>query len=641
MLELKDISKTYKVSKKEYKILDDLSINFRKKGLVCILGKSGSGKTTFLNIVGLLDNDYKGKIYLYGNDISKYKEYLNDKLIRSKIGFVFQDYNLIENLSVFENVNLALMIKGKNIKNNRIFLALKKCNIIHLKDKKVSTLSGGEKQRVAICRCLITNPDIILLDEPTGALDSQSSEKILILLKKIFYNKLVIMVTHDKRLAKKYSDRLIILNDGKILYDSNPYLIKTKKKLYISNKKMLYLDNFKYSLKSLRDNKLLNSIIAISLIISIILISLVLFITNGFKDKINEYEKNTFINYPLIITRKSSKKVSLNKINRYNPSTNIYLEKNFITSFKKFAKKNNIKYLVKYNYNFNLNNTNISFSSYLDSNYLKKNYKLLSGSYPKNKNEIVINIENDYLDGKLFDYYNIKENTCNYKYFLNKELYLSDINKKLLIKGIVTSKSKLSFSNLISNSTILYNKDLDSLIPIKNEYSIYVFTSKELVKSYLEANTNIKYQDIGDSIELNLKNIITSIESIFLVFSFISLFISSFLIFSITYTRGIERKKEIGILKSLGARKKDIRRIFINEAIIISIISTIISLVLVRISISFINHILYNITSLDNIIIFKLKIVLYVTIISILTGFVGSFIPAHRNSNKDVLKCLK
>lgn len=225
MLELKKITKIYETGTFKQKALDGLSINFRKNEFASILGQSGSGKTTLLNIIGGLDSYTSGDLTINGISTKKYKDSDWDTYRNHRIGFIFQSYNLITHQSILSNVELALTLSGVS-KAERRKTAKEVLNKVGLKDhinKKPNQLSGGQMQRVAIARALINNPDILLADEPTGALDSETSIQIMNLLKEIAKDKLVILVTHNPELAEKYSTRIINLKDGKITNDTNPY----------------------------------------------------------------------------------------------------------------------------------------------------------------------------------------------------------------------------------------------------------------------------------------------------------------------------------------------------------------------------------------------------------------------------------
>ena len=224
MLDLKNISKSYKTGNFVQHALKKVNLSFRKNEFVAILGPSGSGKTTLLNIIGGLDRYDSGDLIINGKSTKKFKATEWDSYRNNCVGFIFQSYNLISHISVLENVEMALTLSGYKRKNKRE-KALEALDKVGLKDhahKRPNQLSGGQMQRVAIARSLVNNPDIILADEPTGALDSTTSVQIMNLIKEIAKDKLVIMVTHNPELAKNYASRIIEFKDGEILSDSNP-----------------------------------------------------------------------------------------------------------------------------------------------------------------------------------------------------------------------------------------------------------------------------------------------------------------------------------------------------------------------------------------------------------------------------------
>lgn len=225
MLELKNIVKTYVTGDLKQDALKEVSISFRENEFVSILGQSGSGKTTMLNIIGGLDRYTSGDLIINGVSTKKYRDADWDYYRNNSIGFVFQSYNLIPHQSVLANVELALTLAGvsKKERRKRAIDVLKKVGLGDHIHKKPNQMSGGQMQRVAIARALINNPDILLADEPTGALDSETSIQIMELLKEIAKDKLVIMVTHNPELAEEYSTRIVKLKDGKIVGDTDPY----------------------------------------------------------------------------------------------------------------------------------------------------------------------------------------------------------------------------------------------------------------------------------------------------------------------------------------------------------------------------------------------------------------------------------
>ena len=224
MLEIKKVSKIYETAGFKQKALDEVSIKFRENEFVSILGQSGSGKTTLLNIVGGLDQYTKGDLIINGISTKKFKDRDWDTYRNHRVGFVFQSYNLIPHQTALQNVELALTLSGvsKDERRKRAKEALRKVGLEDHMNKRPNQMSGGQMQRIAIARALVNNPDILLADEPTGALDSETSIQVMELLKEIAKDKLVIMVTHNPELAEEYSTRIIKLLDGKIVNDSNP-----------------------------------------------------------------------------------------------------------------------------------------------------------------------------------------------------------------------------------------------------------------------------------------------------------------------------------------------------------------------------------------------------------------------------------
>lgn len=306
MLELKQISKVYEVGEWKQVALNNVSINFRKNEFASILGPSGSGKTTMLNIIGGLDQYTSGDLIINGVTTKQYNDREWDSYRNHKIGFVFQSYNLIPHQSVLKNVELALTLSGvtKKEREKRAQDALKDVGLEEHMHKRPNQLSGGQMQRVAIARALINNPDILLADEPTGALDSITSEQIMKLLKKVAKEKLVIMVTHNPELAKAYSTRIINLKDGEIVGDTNPYNPKEENSEISENTKMTSMD-FKTAL-SLSFNNLVSKggrtlLTAFAGSIGIIGIALILSLSSGVQNYINRVQEETLTAYPLTI----------------------------------------------------------------------------------------------------------------------------------------------------------------------------------------------------------------------------------------------------------------------------------------------------------------------------------------------------
>ncbi|MDO4338329.1 MAG: ABC transporter ATP-binding protein/permease [Eubacteriales bacterium] len=306
MLQLKDIVKTYVTGELKQDALKGVSISFRENEFVSILGHSGSGKTTMLNIIGGLDRYDSGDLIINGVSTKKYKDSDWDYYRNNSIGFVFQSYNLIPHQSVLANVELALTLAGvsKKERRHRAVEVLKKVGLGDHIHKKPNQMSGGQMQRVAIARALINNPDILLADEPTGALDSETSIQIMELLKEIAKDKLVIMVTHNPELAEAYSTRIVKLMDGRITSDSNPYSGDDLRAAPQKQKKisMSFGTALSLSFNNLRTKKGRTLLTAFAGSIGIIGIALILALSTGMSSYITDVQKDTMSSYPLTIS---------------------------------------------------------------------------------------------------------------------------------------------------------------------------------------------------------------------------------------------------------------------------------------------------------------------------------------------------
>lgn len=310
MLQLKKIVKTYVTGELRQDALKGVSISFRENEFVSILGQSGSGKTTMLNIIGGLDRYDSGDLIINGVSTKKYKDADWDYYRNNSIGFVFQSYNLIPHQSVLANVELALTLAGvsKKERRQRAIEVLKKVGLGEHIHKKPNQMSGGQMQRVAIARALINNPSILLADEPTGALDSETSIQIMELLKEIAKDKLVIMVTHNPELAETYSTRIIRLRDGQITSDTNPYdadelSTAPQKREKIS---MSFGTALSLSFNNLRTKKGRTLLTAFAGSIGIIGIALILSISTGIQNYITDIQRDTLSSYPISITQQES-----------------------------------------------------------------------------------------------------------------------------------------------------------------------------------------------------------------------------------------------------------------------------------------------------------------------------------------------
>ena len=317
MLQVKNLKKEYVTGDLTQAALNDVSINFRKNEFVAILGPSGSGKTTLLNIIGGLDRYDSGDIIINNISTKKYKDKDWDSYRNHSVGFVFQNYNLISHQSVLSNVELALTLSGVGKKERKRLAqeALEKVGLGDQSHKKPNQMSGGQMQRVAIARALVNNPDIVLADEPTGALDTETSVQIMNLLKEVAKDRLVIMVTHNPELAEEYANRIIKIKDGKVQEDTNPYteeivddIIEHKN---LGKSSMSFLTALSLSFNNLLTKKGRTTLTSFAGSIGIIGIALILAISTGVRNYINEVQQDTLSSFPVQIEKEATDMSSL------------------------------------------------------------------------------------------------------------------------------------------------------------------------------------------------------------------------------------------------------------------------------------------------------------------------------------------
>ena len=455
MLELRGVTKVYETGVLKHKALDKVSINFRASEFAAILGPSGSGKTTLLNIIGGLDHYTTGDLKVNEISTKDFRDKDWDSYRNHRIGFVFQSYNLIPHQTVLANVKLALTLSGisKREANRRAKKALEDVGLKDQINKKPNQLSGGQMQRVAIARALVNDPDILLADEPTGALDSDTSLQIMDLLKEIAKSKLVIMVTHNPDLADEYATRIIKLKDGKITSDSNPYDGKVKTNLDVAESirkrrktKMSFLTALSLSLNNLLTKKGRTILVAFAGSIGIIGIALILAVSTGFQNYIDKIEEDTLTSYPLALMKESADVTGIllnlaggnsdvgdGKLheNQVLTSTLGTVSNNDLVSFRKYLEKHydevedDIR-LMEYEYNVDpliytvdatgaiaKMNPSTLFTSLVGETSLLRNYssmtsvfrqfelenlkndtELLAGRYPEKYNELLVVLNN-------------------------------------------------------------------------------------------------------------------------------------------------------------------------------------------------------------------------------------------------------
>ena len=462
MLQIQDIKKQYVTGELVQTALDGVSLTFRDSEFVAILGPSGSGKTTLLNVIGGLDRYDSGDLVINGISTKKYSDRDWDSYRNHTIGFVFQSYNLIPHQSVLSNVELALTISGisRSERRKRAIRALENVGLGNQLHKRPNQMSGGQMQRVAIARALVNNPDILLADEPTGALDSETSVQVMELLKEVSKDRLVVMVTHNPELAEDYASRIVRVRDGRIVDDSNPYWVdnaleETPRHKSMRKVSMSFLTALSLSFNNLRTKKGRTILTAFAGSIGIIGISLILSLSTGFQKYIDKIQEDTLSNYPLSIQSETADMTSMMMIfgsaltSGGAAEDGTVLEQpiisqmfaqvgsNDLSSFKAYLDANYDQVAssindIQYSYSVrpriysadaekalqvnpsNLLGTlmgNTSFSSFMDTNVfyemidnydlLESQYDVLRGRWPENANELIVVLSSP---GQIADY---------------------------------------------------------------------------------------------------------------------------------------------------------------------------------------------------------------------------------------------
>lgn len=777
MLELKNIKKSYKTGEFVQHALKGVSLTFDRNEFVCILGASGSGKTTLLNIIGGLDRYDSGDLIINNMSTKKFNDNLWDAYRNNCVGFIFQSYNLIGHLSVLENVEMSLTLSGVKNKKDKALSALDRVGLKDHAYKKPNQLSGGQMQRVAIARAIVNDPEVILADEPTGALDTKTSKQIMELIKEISKEKLVIMVTHNPDLAKKYATRIIEVKDGEVISDSLPKeKYKDKNNIEIKKTKMSLLTALKLSFNNIRTKKGRTFLTAFASSIGIIGISIILSLSNGFDKQVDIYQKNTLSNFPITISKSTmsmdekqmeemmgsmmpgegdypkDKVIYSFDINSYDMLHTNNITKEYIEYIEKlddslisgisFTRATNLNLLVKNgedvkSVSSNELNMGVIPKELDKEDFMMEAFDLLDGEYPKNITDIVLVVDSkNRVDTKILKALGLSDKEkIDFKEVLGKEIklvfnnqyytkymnmfipntnlddvYYNKENLTLKVVGIVRNKednylgqiatSMNSLGNITDTSSmmssnnigsILYKNDLvEKVISVnsssdivlsqtKSDNSVFTgekldsdskdnmllylgskdepfminiypkdFESKDKIIEYLDKynidkndEDKIVYNDLASTFISFGSKIMDAITVVLIAFSAVSLVVSSIMIGIITYISVLERTKEIGVLRSLGARKKDVSRVFNAETFIVGVLSGLIGVLIARLLIIPVNIILKDLTGLSNVAILDPLHALLLIVISTALTLIGGAIPANMASKKDPVIALR
>ena len=521
MLQIKNVNKEYIVGDLKQQALDNVSLNLRKNEFVAILGPSGSGKTTLLNIIGGLDRYTSGDLIINGISTKKYKDKDWDSYRNHTIGFVFQSYNLIPHQTILSNVELALTISGikKSERKKRAIKALEEVGLKEHIHKKPNQLSGGQMQRVAIARALINNPDILLADEPTGALDSETSVQVMELLKEVAKDRLVVMVTHNPELAKKYATRIVTLKDGVITSDSDPYEKKEQDIIEYKNlgkSSMSYFTALSLSFNNLKTKALRTLLTSFAGSIGIIGIALILALSTGVNAYIDSIQKSTMASYPITIEAKSvdisslieTNKESINASEATHKLDGVYLsgrELELASTMTTSIQKNNLTKFKEY-----LDNENSEIHNYVGENGIIYSYATNFDVYSFDPDGVLVNTDGTTLDenkAKTMENMSAMSEMNSMMSFSNFEELLPG-REENTISQAVKDNYQLIHGNWPKNyNEIVLILDKNNEIPATTLYELGILPSKEykeLLKK-IEAgeevkvdNKKLEYSEITD-----------------------------------------------------------------------------------------------------------------------------------------------
>ena len=776
MIKLINVSKTYKSISNSTNALSNINVEFEDHGFVFILGPSGSGKTTLLNVIGGLDKIDDGHIIIDNKDISNYKSHELDYYRNEQVGFIFQNYNLIDHLNIYENISLPLRIKkisNKEIKSKTNDI-INKLGLEKEKHKYPNQVSGGQLQRAAIARALVTDPKIVLADEPTGALDSKNSKVIMDALKDISKDRLVIMVTHNEELAKSYASRIIRLNDGKIESQEDISINENKESNVNKKKNFKYISlnaSLKLSLKNIFTKKVRTILTIIATSIGIISTCLVLMVSNSMTSYTEYAQKQALGSYPITISSNVAP-TDNDEIDNHRveyPDTNVITITNEYSSYYShvnvfdneyldyvknmdksiytvidYGSSLNMRVLTYYNDNYEY----LSASSYVkclndDSNYLSEEYDLLYGDhYPQSEDDIALVIDkNNCIDAYVLDYlgidYKNKEsytfeeicekefklisNNVYYRYDEEHDRYLYNSNLENVYQNAIKTlkiscvlRIKKSATTKLYQTGLLYTQKLEdfahqdavnSEIVIKQlEYGLdknvfsgqpyqdivtdfYTYTKEYLLENNLknlsyyyntsyiriytdkfenrskineylnaynigkDSDKQIIYRDYMGSITEEFEKFIKILTNVLIIFSSISLLVSSIMIALVMYISVMERQKEIGILRCIGYSRINVGITFLTEATLIGFTSGVIGVIIARVAIKpilkFVSNVVedlysstYDISTITKVNMNPIEVLLLVLFASLI-AIIAALVPAIIASMKEPVKAIR
>ena len=644
VLSLNNVKKSYKLGDgSEFPVLKGINVSFDKGELVSIIGESGSGKSTLMNIIGGLDSKFEGEVLVDGKNIGAFTEKELDIYRKNKIGFIFQSFNLVPHLTILDNVALALTLS--NVKRSeQVERAKEMLEKVGLKDhihKKPNQLSGGQMQRVAIARALINDPEMIVADEPTGSLDSQTTQQILDIITQIAQEgKLVLLVTHSEHVAE-CSSRVIRIADGQIVEDRQGITLTPKEtaetaKTKEISKNLNFAGAIKLAFKNMKEKKMRNILVAVGASIGIMSIMLMLSIGNGIKTYIRDTMESLANPLAVEVTMTEEEDTS-------TMGPEAFLSNTYFTQ-EDIDKLNTVEHVSATEEHFSAFAMGTATASIDDkqaplmmvSTLSQYNEYDLSEGTMANKNEIIINEA-------------VKE-----------ELGMDDIVGKTITVSVQVDNRQIVIDTVVSgvlsgetssmsggmSQVYLYYDDLKQACA-EQDYDLMptsmmlIADAEENVDSIKSTVTDMGY---GSSMQETMVETFTTMLDLFTGvlagIAGISLLVSAIMILVVLYISVVERTREIGVMKAIGARRKDIRRIFISESFILGLAGGIIATVITFI-IMFIGNAVIQSHFGVNMILISPYYVLFGIGISILISVLSGTLPAAKAAKLDPVESLR
>ncbi|MDG5852786.1 ATP-binding cassette domain-containing protein [Clostridium beijerinckii] len=651
LLELRKINKYYRLKDNDkFHVLNDINLSFNAGELVSIIGESGSGKSTLMNLIGGLDSDFSGELLVNEKDIKKLRRKELDKYRKNEVGFIFQSFNLIGHLSVLDNVTIAMTLSNvrKKERLKRAKEILRDLGLENHINKKPSQLSGGQKQRVAIARALINNPKIIIADEPTGSLDSKTTIQVLEIMKDIARKgKLVIMVTHSERVASA-SSRIIKISDGEIIDDNkvieldNEVNIEKQDNIRKQKQNLSLISSAKLALVNMKEKLPRNILVSVGGSIGIMSIILMLSLGNGVKSYFNK-TMNNYVN-PLVIEvnmpSEEDDNINLDVTTVQKPDVNSTkpFEESDIDTLSKIENVSSVERgysIISLGANslvYNNKTNNLMNVSTISSNITAANVE--TGTLPKDGEVLINKALSDNL-GK-----DIIGQKVNLRILANQKI----LNRDFIVSGVYTTTSGDLTANM--KSAFLNYADLEKLYS-DNGYKlkpnvVYVNTTNSKYTPQIKQKVNeLGYsQSSQEQMASMFNQMIDILTYVLSGIAAISLIVSAIMIIVVMYISVVERTKEIGIIKAIGARAKDIRRIFVSEAFLIGFFSGAIGLIgayLIMRGINLMSNKLFGVS----VVLIKREYAILGVIVSIVISTLAGLLPANKAARLDPVESLR